>query len=98
MELRDREDERLAFDEDSLGWDTTCILTISAWNNWGFVKTFFKTAKEANPQLDCFVWFVADNPDPWDPKTKDLVENGIKPEIPENWIVITLARHPPPPF
>jgi hypothetical protein len=81
---------RLHFEETDVGWESTCILTISAWNNFGFVKSFFKTAKETNPKLTCHVWFVADNPDPWNPETKELVENHLKPEIPEDWIVLTL--------
>ncbi len=90
MGFHEFDDERLYFDGDKLAWDSTCILTISAWNNFGFVKSFFKTAAETNPKLKCHVWFVADNPDPWTPDIKDAVENGIKPEIPEDWIVITL--------
>lgn len=40
----------------------TCILTISAWNNFGFVTAFFKSAEFIHPEINCFVWGVADSP------------------------------------
>jgi len=82
---------RLEYDESNVEWDSTCLLTISAWNNFGFVQSFFETSKETNPKLTCHVWLVADNPDPWTQETKDMVENGIKPEIAKDLIVVTLT-------
>jgi hypothetical protein len=49
----------------------TCIITISAWNNFGFVQAFFSAVMKSNPNITCRVWFVADVPT-YPPKIRDL--------------------------
>lgn len=39
-----------------------CVLTISAWNNYGFVQAFFDAVIQSNPSITCRVWVVADTP------------------------------------
>lgn len=41
---------------------STCIFTISAWNNFGFVQAFFSSIQRSNPKITCRLWFVADKP------------------------------------
>lgn len=57
----------------------TCILTISAWNNFGFVQTFFKSAHAIHPEITCLVWGVADSPGTEDEVKKYLA--FLTPEI-----------------
>lgn len=42
----------------------TCIITISAMNNFGFVWNLYDSVLENNPGIDCFAWFVGDAPEP----------------------------------
>lgn len=41
----------------------TCVITISCWNNFAHVLSFFEAARDANRQVECFVWYVADRPE-----------------------------------
>lgn len=47
-----------------LPYDKTCIFTISAWNNFGFVQALFSSAISSNPRIKCRIWVVADRPSP----------------------------------
>lgn len=40
----------------------SCVITISAWRQFGFSLTLFESVKSSNPGTRCFVWFVADDP------------------------------------
>ena len=40
--------------------DLTCVMTISAWNNFGFVWNLYDSIVENSPTIGCFVWFVGD--------------------------------------
>ena len=40
--------------------DVTCIFTIAAWNNYGFVQSFFDAVHAHNPGIKCLVWFPSD--------------------------------------
>lgn len=51
----------------------TCVVTISAWNNYGFVKTLHHTLEETNPNINCFAWVVADIPVPRNHKDREAV-------------------------
>eukprot|EP00913_Durusdinium_trenchii_P001253 g1154.t2 len=39
----------------------TCLFTISAFNNYGFVKSFLGRVEALHPEIGCFIWVVADN-------------------------------------
>ena len=42
------------------GSKDTCVITISAWNNFGFVWNLYDSIVENSPSINCFVWFVGD--------------------------------------
>ncbi|KAG7359074.1 glycosyl transferase family protein [Nitzschia inconspicua] len=42
------------------GSKETCVMTISAWNNFGFVWNLYDSITENSPSIGCFVWFVGD--------------------------------------
>lgn len=42
------------------GSKDTCVMTISAWNNFGFVWNLYDSIVENSPSIGCFVWFVGD--------------------------------------
>lgn len=43
-----------------IGSQDTCVMTISAWNNFGFVWNLYDSIVENSPSVGCFVWFVGD--------------------------------------
>lgn len=45
-----------------INYNSVCIFTISAWNNYGFVQFFFDSVSKSNPEIKCHVWVVADTP------------------------------------
>ena len=53
---------------------TTCVLTISALNDFGFVLTLHESIVMNSPSIDCFVWFVGDMSDPVD----ELAVKGLQ--------------------
>lgn len=44
----------------SVGSTDTCVITISAWNNFGFVWNLYDSIVQNSPSIGCFVWFVGD--------------------------------------
>ncbi|KAL3916255.1 MAG: hypothetical protein SGILL_005258 [Bacillariaceae sp.] len=42
------------------GSKDTCVMTISAWNNFGFVWNLYDSIIENSPSIGCFVWVVGD--------------------------------------
>ena len=42
-------------------WNGTCVVTISSWNNLGFVEVFLRSVLQHNPRLTCVAWAIADN-------------------------------------
>jgi glycosyltransferase involved in cell wall biosynthesis len=42
------------------GSKDTCVITISAWNNFGFVWNLYDSITANSPSIGCFVWFVGD--------------------------------------
>eukprot|EP00977_Amphora_coffeiformis_P016822 scaffold5323_cov173-Amphora_coffeaeformis.AAC.8 len=44
----------------SSGNSDTCIITVSAWNNFGYVWNLYDSIQDNSPSIGCFVWFVAD--------------------------------------
>jgi glycosyltransferase involved in cell wall biosynthesis len=40
--------------------EETCVMTISAWNNFGFVWNLYDSMVANSPSIGCFVWFVGD--------------------------------------
>ena len=38
----------------------SCVITVSAWNRFGFVATLYDSIVQNSPTVDCFVWFVSD--------------------------------------
>ncbi|KAL3936338.1 MAG: hypothetical protein SGARI_002600, partial [Bacillariaceae sp.] len=42
------------------GSKDTCVMTISAWNNFGFVWNLYDSIIENSPSIGCFIWFVGD--------------------------------------
>lgn len=60
----DSRGSRIPKAEGELFYDRSCIVTISAWNNFGFVRAFFDAAVTSNPDIKCRLWVVADRPSP----------------------------------
>lgn len=57
----------------------SCVLTISAWNNFGFVQAFFDAVGSSNPKIKCLVWVVADRPYPVPKAIADIHESSSLP-------------------
>lgn len=68
--------------------DFTCVMTISAWNNFGFVWNLYDSIVENSPTIGCFVWFVGDNSDFPDEKYMDEIKR-IK-DIASKFSVVTM--------
>jgi len=47
----------------------SCVMTISALNNFGFVWNIYDSIVQHSPSVDCFVWFVGDASIPPDENT-----------------------------
>ena len=55
----------------------TCVITISAMNNFGFVWSLYDSIVQNNPDIDCIAWFVGDASEPqeqYDESAKDGFE------------------------
>ena len=68
--------------------DFTCVMTISAWNNFGFVWNLYDSIVENSPTIGCFVWFVGDNSVHPDEKYMDEIKR-IK-DISSKFSVVTM--------
>ena len=54
----------------------TCVITISAMNNFGFVWNLHDSIMAHNPKnIDCFLWFIGDSSEPKDDIGKDRFED-----------------------
>ena len=80
-----------------LGIDKTCLFTISAFNNYGFVKSFLKRVEKLHPDLLCLVWVVADNVQDWAPHGMKNQTLEILHDVQHStsWIVITIDQLQP---
>jgi hypothetical protein len=52
-----------------------CVITVTAWSNHGLLDQWRDTLLTTNPDISCIVWFVADNPIPWNPVHNTAVQN-----------------------
>eukprot|EP00557_Chaetoceros_sp_GSL56_P003305 CAMPEP_0176500960 /NCGR_PEP_ID=MMETSP0200_2-20121128/13878_1 /TAXON_ID=947934 /ORGANISM="Chaetoceros sp., Strain GSL56" /LENGTH=1002 /DNA_ID=CAMNT_0017899759 /DNA_START=162 /DNA_END=3170 /DNA_ORIENTATION=- len=51
----------LSFQQQAEQQKKTCVFTISAFNNFGFVWSLYDSIMENSPgRIDCFIWFVGD--------------------------------------
>lgn len=55
----------------------TCVITTSVLNRLGFVLHLYESVMKHNPNIDCFVWFMIDDP---------------KPKFAESWHAISEMR------
>jgi len=53
----------------------TCVITISALNNFGFVWTLYDSVMQNNPGINCFIWFVGDFENPRDKENTNGWQN-----------------------
>ena len=58
----------------------TCVFTISALNNFGFVLDLYDSVMTNSPSIDCFIFFLGDDPEPQGSKAKKGMAE-IKEEI-----------------
>ena len=63
----------------------TCLFTISAFNNYGFVKSFLKRLQKLHPDLLCLVWVVADNIQDWAPNGMKNLTSEILYDVQQSW-------------
>ena len=59
----------------------TCVITIAAMNNYGFVSALHDSTMKNSPNVDCFVWFMGDLSNPRDEAAKkgfEEIRNDIK--------------------
>ena len=59
--------------------------TISAFNNYGFVKSFLGRAETVHPEINCFVWVVADNRHVWAHDADKSLPAKILDDMPKRW-------------
>ena len=69
----------------------TCIITISAWSNYGFVKTLHSTVLQSNPHIKCFVWYVSDKTTTDSPEHVEMVKT-IKSEAKKTFLMFTIDQ------
>jgi len=42
----------------------TCVITISALNNFGFVVNLYDSVMDNSPEIECFIWYLGDISEP----------------------------------
>ena len=53
----------------------TCVFTISAMNNFGFALALYDSVMTNSPSIDCFLWFMGDDPEPKSKEAKEAIIN-----------------------
>eukprot|EP00529_Nitzschia_sp_RCC80_P004518 CAMPEP_0113498980 /NCGR_PEP_ID=MMETSP0014_2-20120614/31491_1 /TAXON_ID=2857 /ORGANISM="Nitzschia sp." /LENGTH=912 /DNA_ID=CAMNT_0000393099 /DNA_START=472 /DNA_END=3210 /DNA_ORIENTATION=- /assembly_acc=CAM_ASM_000159 len=71
------------------GSKDTCVITISAWNNFGFVWNLYDSIVENSPSIECFVWFVGDISVHPDKEATDKIRRIMT--IADQFTVVTMA-------
>lgn len=71
----------------------TCVFTISALNNFGFVWSLYDSIMENSPGLDCFIWYIGDRYDLLNSSNHDGIEKveNITSTLP-NFEIVTMAQ------
>lgn len=78
-----------------VSWTKTCLFTISAFNNYGFVKSFLDRAEALNPDIDCFIWVVADNRYVWTTGGDPTLPGQILDDFPKKWQLVLVEQLQP---
>ncbi|CAK9088877.1 Glycos_transf_1 domain-containing protein [Durusdinium trenchii] len=65
--------------------DKTCLFTISAFNNYGFVKSFLSRVEALHPDITCLIWVVADNRQVWGAQADKSLPSKILDDLPKRW-------------
>ena len=71
-----------------------CVFTISAFNNYGFVKSFLSRAEALHPDINCFIWIVADNRHTWVDAEENLPAKILE-DFPKKWHAVVVDQLQP---
>lgn len=63
----------------------TARFTISAFNNYGFVKSFLSRVEALHPDITCLIWVVADNRQVWGAQADKSLPSKILDDLPKRW-------------
>lgn len=71
-----------------------CVFTISAWNQYGFVRVLFESIDTASPDIQCLVWFVSDESEPQQVESAIAARHGeVRADFaqrPAHWRIVGL--------
>ncbi|CAK9011921.1 unnamed protein product [Durusdinium trenchii] len=74
---------------------TIMRFTISAFNNYGFVKSFLGRVEALHPEIGCFIWVVADNRRVWSRHGDPLLPEQILDDLPDRWYSVMAEKLQP---
>ncbi len=73
--------------------EKTCVITISAMNNFGFVSNLYESTMTNSPSIDCFLWFMGDSSEPSeDVGTVGFLEIKNRIDSKKNFQLITMDQ------
>ena len=68
-----------------------CVITISAWNNFGFVGALYDSIVDNSPKSSrCFAWFVSDAPVSTHAKAQEMIDK-IKNRVGKQFTIVTVT-------